>query len=66
MAAPHDILGFFEHRTDGAWVCVRPFTLNTRSSQIDIRCGQRFEYGRRVGGLDLAEYLEQLGSQFGS
>ena len=39
MAAPHDILGFFEHRTDGAWVCVRPFTLNTRSTRVDIRRG---------------------------
>ena len=64
--AKHDILGYFEHRRDGAWVCVRPFTLTTRSASIDIRQGQRFDYGKRVGGLDLAEYLEQLGSQFGS
>ena len=64
--AKHEILGYFEHRRDGAWVCVRPFTLTTKSSSVDIRQGMRFDYGKRVGGVDLAEYLEQLGSQFGS
>lgn len=64
--AKHEILGYFEHRRDGAWVCVRPFTLTTKSANVDIRQGMRFDYGKRVGGLDLAEYLEQLGSQFGS
>ncbi|GJE08274.1 MULTISPECIES: hypothetical protein [Methylobacterium] len=62
----HQILGFFEHRTDGAWVCVKPFTLTTRSASVDIQRGMRFDYGKRVGGVDLAEYLERLGSQFGS
>ena len=55
-----------EHRRDGAWVCVRPFTLTTRDASVDIRQGMRFDYGKRVGGVDLAEYLERLGSQFGS
>ncbi|GJE25296.1 hypothetical protein [Methylobacterium organophilum] len=64
--ARHEILRFFEHRRDGEWVCVKPFTLTTRRASIDIRQGMRFAYGTRVGGVDLAEYLEQLGSQFGS
>ncbi|ACL56771.1 hypothetical protein [Methylobacterium nodulans] len=62
----HEILDYFEHRRDGAWVCTKPFTLTTRRESIPIRPGMRFAYGMRVGGLDLAEYLEQLGSQFGS
>jgi len=45
---------------------VKPFTLTTKSSSVDIRQGMRFDYGKRIGGVDLAEYLEQLGSQFGS
>ena len=64
--AKHEILGFFEHRRDGSWVCVRPFRLSTTRAQVDIRQGMRFGYGQRVGGVDLAEYLEQLGCQFGS
>jgi hypothetical protein len=66
LMAKHEILNFFEHRRDGAWVCVKPFTLTTKSSSVDIRQGMRFDYGKRIGGVDLAEYLEQLGSQFGS
>ncbi len=66
IMAKHDILGFFEHRRDGAWVCVRPFTLTTPNASVDIRQGMRFDYGKRIGGVDLAEYLERLGSQFGS
>jgi hypothetical protein len=34
--------------------------------RLEIRAGRRFDYGEQVAGLDLAEYLEQLGSQFGS
>ena len=64
--AKHEILNFFEHRRDGAWICVKPFTLATKVSSVDIRQGMRFDYGKRIGGVDLAEYLEQLGSQFGS
>jgi len=64
--ASHEILNFFEHRRDGAWVCVKPFTLTTKSSSVDIRQGMRFDYGKRIGGVDLSEYLEQLGCQFGS
>ena len=45
--AKHEILGYFEHRRDGAWVCVRPFTLTTRDANIDIRQGMRFDYGKR-------------------
>ena len=52
--AKHEILGYFEHRRDGAWVCVRPFTLTTRDASVDIRQGMSFDYGKRVGGLDLA------------
>ncbi len=37
--AKHEILGYFEHRRDGAWVCVRPFTLTTRDASVDIRQG---------------------------
>lgn len=62
----HEILNYFEHRDDGSWVCVRPVTLTTTRASVDIRQGMRFNYGGRVGGLDLAEYLEKLGSQFGS
>lgn len=62
----HDILNFFEHRNDGAWVCLRPVTLTTQRASVDIRQGARFDYGHRVAGVDLAEYLERLGSQFGS
>ena len=39
---------------------------NEACVQGAIRAGMRFDYGTRVGGVDLAEYLEQLGSQFGS
>ncbi len=49
--AKHDILGFFEHRRDGAWICVRPFTLTTPNASVDIRQGMRFDYGKRVGVL---------------
>lgn len=63
--ATHEILNFFEHRRDG-WICTQPFTLTTRVGSVDIRRGMRFDYGERVGGVDLAEYLERLGSQFGS
>ncbi len=64
--AQHELLGYFEHRRDGSWICIRAFTLTTRSTSLDIRRGMRFDYGTRIGGIDLAEYLERLGSQFGS
>ncbi|RVU18744.1 hypothetical protein [Methylobacterium oryzihabitans] len=63
--AKHEILDYFEHRRDG-WVCTRGFTLTTQRDSVEIRAGRRFDYGEQVAGLDLAEYLEQLGSQFGS
>ncbi|MBK3396087.1 MULTISPECIES: hypothetical protein [Methylobacterium] len=62
----HEILNYFEHRRDGAWVCTRPVTLTTARESVAIRLGARFDYGKKVGGIDLAEYLERLGSQFGS
>lgn len=62
----HDILDCFEHRNDGAWVCVKPVRLTTNRASIDIRQGTRFDYGGKVAGVDLAEYLERLGAQFGS
>lgn len=64
--AHHEILGFFEHRRDGSWVCVKACTLTTQMASLEIRRGMRFDYGKRIGGIDLAEYLERLGSQFGS
>ena len=62
----HDILNFFEHRNDGSWICVKPVRLTTQRAAVDIREGKRFDYGEKVAGLDLAEYLERLGAQFGS
>lgn len=62
----HEILNYFEHRRDGAWVCTRPVTLTTTWASVVIQPGARFDYGKKVGGIDLAEYLERLGSQFGS
>jgi hypothetical protein len=62
----HDILNFFEHRTDGSWVCTKPVRLTTSRAEVDIRQGKRFGYGDKVAGVDLAEYLERLGAQFGS
>lgn len=62
----HQILECFEHRAGAGWVCVKPVRLTTSRTSVDIRQGMRFDYGKRVGGVDLAEYLECLGAQFGS
>jgi len=60
------LLSRFEHEPDGSWVCVAPARIETPQGPIDIEPGSRFAFGERHHGLDVAEYLEQLGAQFGS
>ena len=60
------ILAAFEQRPDGTWLCVAPITIATSDGPVEIRAGAVFAYGRRLGLLDVAEYLEQLGASFGS
>ncbi len=61
-----DILQAFERQPDGAWLCMTPVTIATIDGPLAIEPGMRFAFGQRHGHLDVAEYLEQLGAQFGS
>lgn len=66
IADPATILRSFEHESDGSWRCVAEVTLETPEGPVAVEPGMRLSYGQDVGGLDVAEYLEQLGAQFGS
>jgi hypothetical protein len=61
-----DILQHFEKRDDGSWVCVAAAVIETSSGPLAIEPGQHFTFGESHAGLDVAEFLEQLGAQFGS
>lgn len=61
-----EILEAFEHGADGSWTCRVPATILTPEGELAISPGQTFTFGERHGGLDIAEYLEQLGASFGS
>lgn len=61
-----DILRAFEHRPDGSWICVAATTIVTQDGAFSVQPGTIFAYGDKVGLLDVAEYLEQLGASFGS
>ncbi|MDB5591300.1 hypothetical protein [Enterovirga sp.] len=60
------ILESFEHRPDGAWCCTAAVVIETPEGPLAVEPGTVFVFGEKVGQLDLAEYLERLGAQFGS
>ena len=60
------ILNAFEHQADGSWRCLEPVTIETPEATLSIEPGMIFVFGHKVRHLDVAEYLEQLGVQFGS
>ena len=65
MTATQDslsILRSFERRPDGSWVCLEPAVIVAPSGPMSVEPGQTFAYGKPHGGLDIAEYLEQLGA----
>ena len=61
-----EILRRFERHEDGSWTCHEETEIATTDGPIRIPRGRTVHYGERIGHLDLAEYLEQLGAQFGS
>lgn len=61
-----DILRSFERRPDGSWACLTETEIATQDGTIAIRPGAVFRFGDSRLHLDVAEYLEQLGAQFGS
>ena len=61
-----EILRRFERHEDGSWTCLEATEIATTDGPIRIPPGRTVYYGERFGHLDLAEYLEQLGAQFGS
>lgn len=60
------ILQHFEKREDGTWLCIAPTAIETSTGPLAIEPGQHFAFGESHAGLDVAEFLEQLGAQFGS
>lgn len=60
------MLEAFERHPDGRWTCLKPVTIETPAGTLHVEPGMSFAFGERRDGLDLAEYLEQLGAQFGS
>jgi hypothetical protein len=61
-----EIIQNFEKQADGAWVCVTETVIETLNGPVTIEPGRRFGFGDPGPGVDIAEYLEQLGVQFGS
>lgn len=61
-----DLLKRFERRPDGSWTCLADCTIETPAGTLAIPAGAVYAYGERHENLDVAEYLEQLGAQFGS
>lgn len=69
MAAEMDnlqILQAFERGPGGTWTCIAPATIATPDGTVHAEPGMTFAFGERLGDLDMAEYLEQLGASFGS
>jgi hypothetical protein len=65
MDGPH-LLPRFERQPDGSWLCLEPATINRPDGPIALEPGMRFTFGEKHEGFDVAEYLEQLGAQYGS
>ena len=61
-----EIIRCFEKQADGTWLCVAAAAIATPEGAIEVAPGRRFAFGETMRGLDVAEYLEQLGVQFGS
>ena len=61
-----EILAAFAHRADGSWICVAEARIVTTDGEVAVAPGTVFRFGDRLGHLDVAEYLEQLGASFGS
>ena len=61
-----EIIRNFEKHADGSWVCLEATVIETASGPVPIKPGARFNFGETHQGLDVAEYLELLGAQFGS
>ena len=61
-----DLLNRFERQPDGTWTCLVDATIETPAGTLAIPAGTVYAYGERHENLDVAEYLEQLGAQFGS
>lgn len=61
-----EIIQNFDKQADGAWLCTVEAVIETPMGPITIAPGERFAFGQIHEGLDVAEYLEQLGVQFGS
>ena len=61
-----EILESFEKEADGTWVARADVTIMGERGPVEIAAGERIGFGERRGELDVAEYLEQLGVQFGS
>ncbi len=60
------ILQCFAKQPDGTWLCISATLIETPDGPLPIEPGARFGFGESHQGLDVAEYLEQLGAQFGS
>ncbi len=60
------LLEAFERQADGSWVCRQPAVIATPAGDLAIEPGMTFAFGERHSNLDVAEYLERLGVQFGS
>ena len=61
-----DLLRRFERQPDGTWTCLEDAAIVTPAGTLAIPAGATYVYGERHENLDVAEYLEQLGAQFGS
>lgn len=61
-----DILRCFEQGLDGTWTCREAVVISTPHGDLAFAPGMTFKFGERHEQLDVAEYLEQLGAQFGS
>lgn len=65
MESP-ELLARMERQPDGSWICRESAAIETQHGTIRLAPGQHVFPGRPVEGFDVAEYLEQLGAQFGS
>lgn len=61
-----ELLTAFRREPDGRWSCLERTDLVTPDGPLSIEPGAVFVVGEPVGGVDVAEFLEQLGAQFGS
>ncbi|WP_375461701.1 hypothetical protein [uncultured Enterovirga sp.] len=60
------ILQAFERQPDGSWRCIEAVSIVTPDGTLSVEPGMTFTFGKMFEHLDVAEYLEQLGAQFGS